>query len=133
MFSFYAIAQRGSGLTALEATALISVWCIPIAGVATLIYGVDFSGISAPALAWTALAQFGSGVVAIVTYTFAIMRLGPSQGSAFIALTPVVVALASDIFLGQPATTLTWVGAGIVSVGVLIASGIFEKRKAAAA
>lgn len=132
VFSFYAIAQRGSGLSALEATALISIWCVPIAVVVSAIYGVDFSTVSVPALAWTALAQFGSGVVAIVTYTYAIMRLGPSQGSAFIALTPVIVALASDLFLDQPATTLTWAGAAVVSVGVLIASGIFEKRRAVA-
>ncbi|MEM8753152.1 MAG: hypothetical protein AAGF90_09270, partial [Pseudomonadota bacterium] len=39
LFACYAIAQRGSGLTALEATALISVWCLPIGAVATLIWG----------------------------------------------------------------------------------------------
>lgn len=128
LFSFYAIAQRGSGLTALEATALISAWCVPIAGIAILIFGVDFSAVSVPVLAWTALAQFGSGVVAIVTYTYAIIVLGPSRGSAFIALTPVIVALASGLFLGKPATDMALVGAVIVSVGVLIASGLFEKR-----
>lgn len=128
MFSFYAVAQRGSGLTALEATALISIWCVPIAGGAALIWGVDFSGVSAPVLAWTALAQFASGVVAVVTYTYATMRLGPSRGSAFIALTPVVVALASDFFLDQPATPLVWAGVAVVSTGVLIASGVLERR-----
>ncbi|MEM7546577.1 MAG: DMT family transporter [Pseudomonadota bacterium] len=129
LFSFYTIAQRGSGLTALEATALISVWCIPIAIVVIAIFGVDFSTVSVPALAWTALAQFGSGVVAIVTYTYAIMQLGPSRGSAFIALTPVIVALASGLFLGKPATDLALVGAAVVSVGVLIASGLFERHR----
>ncbi len=130
LFSFYSIAQRGSGLSALEATALVSVWCIPIASIAVAIFGVDFSGVSNAAIVWTSLAQFGSGVVAIVTYTYAIMRLGPSRGSAFIALTPVIVALASDLFLDDPATPLALAGAAVVSVGVLIASGIFERQRA---
>lgn len=129
LFSFYAIAQRGSGLTALEATALVSFWCVPIALVAIALFGADFSQASWGLIAWTGLAQFGSGVVAIVTYTYAIIRLGPSQGSAFVALTPAIVALASDIFLGQPATPLVWVGVAVVSAGVLIASGVFERRR----
>lgn len=128
LFSCYAIAQRGSGLSALEATALISVWCLPIAGAATAIWGVDFSGVGWPLLAWTAMAQFGSGVVAVITYTYAIIHLGPSRGSAFIALTPACVAVAADIFLDQPATPLVWLGVAVVSAGVLIASGVLERR-----
>lgn len=130
LFSFYAIAQRGSGLSALEATALVSFWCVPIALIAIAIWGVDFSEASVALIAWTGLSQFGSGVVAIVTYTYAIMRLGPSRGSAFVALTPAIVALASDLVLGIPAKPLVWVGVAVVSAGVLIASGIFERRKA---
>ena len=130
LFSFYAIAQRGSGLTAFEATALVSFWCVPIAVVAIAIFGADFSKASWGLIAWTGLAQFGSGVVAIVTYTYAIIRLGPSQGSAFVALTPAIVALASVIFLDQPATPLVWFGVAVVSCGVLIASGIFGRRGA---
>ena len=127
-FSFYAIAQRDSGLTALEATALISAWSVPIAAVAALVWGVDFSAVGPVALGWTALTQFGSGVVAIVTYTYAIQRLGPSRGSAFIALTPAVVALASDLFLGLSAGSFVWAGVIVVSAGVLIASGVMERR-----
>lgn len=132
LFACYAIAQRGSGLNALQATALISVWCLPIAGVAVAIWGVDFGAVGWPVLAWTALAQFGSGVVAVITYTYAIIRLGPSRGTAFIALTPACVAVASDIFLGQPATPLVWLGVAIVSAGVLIASGVLDRRPALA-
>lgn len=129
-FAFYAIAQRGSGLTALEATALISVWSLPVAVAAALVFGADYSTVSPAAIAWTALAQFASGVLAIVTFTYAIMRLGPSRGAAFIALTPAVVALASDLVLGRPATPLIWAGVAVVSAGVLIASGVLERRPA---
>lgn len=132
-FACYAAAQRGSGLSALEATALISVWSLPITLTAALVWGADYSQISGPALAWTALAQFASGVVAIVTYTYAVIHLGPSRGSAFIALTPAVVAVASIIFLGDEASAMTWLGVAVVSVGVLIASGVFERRRAARA
>ena len=132
-FAFYAVAQRGSGLTALEATALISVWSLVIASIIALIFGVDYSGLPPLQLAWAGIAQFFSGVVAVVTYTYGIIKLGPSRGSAFIALTPAVVAAAAEIFLGQPATPLTWIGVGIVSAGVLIASGIFERRMVEAA
>ncbi|WP_340109528.1 DMT family transporter [Pikeienuella sp. HZG-20] len=130
-FACYTVAQRGSGLSALEATALISFWSVPIAGAGALIWGLDFSAASPLVIGWTALAQFGSGVVAIVTYTYAIIHLGPSRGAAFIALTPAVVALASDLFLGQPARPLIWAGVAVVSVGVLIASGVMERRRPA--
>ena len=43
------------------------------------------------------------------------------------AVVPAVVALASDWFLGQPAGPLIWIGVVVVSVGVLIASGLFER------
>lgn len=129
LFSCFAIAQRGSGLTALEATAIISVWSLPLSLLAALIWGVDFTTISPEALVWTAIAQFGSGVVAIVTFAYAINRLGASRAAAFIALTPAVVALASDLFLGEPARPLVWVGVAVVSVGVLIASGVLERRR----
>lgn len=132
-FSVYAIAQRGSGLSALESTALISVWSLPIAGAAWLVFGADFTTVGPAALAWTALAQFASGVLAIITFTYATMQLGPSRGAAFVALTPVIVALASDLVLDQPATPLVWVGVVVVSAGVLIASGVLEREVYAAA
>lgn len=130
-FAFYAAAQRNSGLNALEATALVNFWTLPFAVAAATIWGLDFSSVSWFAIGWTGFAQFGSGVVAIVTFTYATMVLGPSRGSAFIALTPAVVALASDWFLGQPAGPMIWVGVVVVSVGVLIASGMFERQAAA--
>ena len=132
MFAFYAVAQRGSGLTAIEATAVISAWSLVIAGIVALVFGVDYSALPPAQLLWAGAAQFFSGVVAVATFTYGIIKLGPSRGSAFIALTPAVVAAAAEIFLGQPATPLTWAGVGVVSVGVLIASGIFERRRAIA-
>ena len=133
MFSFYAAAQRNSGLDALEATALVNFWTLPAACVMAFGFDLDFSSVSMLAIGWTALAQFGSGVVAIITFTYATMTLGPSRGAAFIALTPAIVALASDWFLGQPASDMIWIGAVVVSAGVLIASGLFERQKAAKA
>lgn len=127
MFSFYAAAQRNSGLDALEATALVNFWTLPMACIIAAVWGLDFSAVGAVAIGWTAIAQFASGVLAIITYTYAVMTLGASKGAAFIALTPAVVALASDWFLGQPASPMTWVGVVVVSIGVLIASGLFEK------
>lgn len=131
MFSFYAAAQRNSGLDALEATALVNFWTLPVAIFVATIWGLDFSAVGWVAIGWTGIAQFGSGVVAIITFTYATMTLGPSRGSAFIALTPAVVAMASDFFLGQPASPMIWIGVVVVSVGVLIASGLFERHRAA--
>ncbi|MFV0473358.1 MAG: DMT family transporter [Pikeienuella sp.] len=127
-FACYAVAQRGSGLDAVQATALLSFWLVPIAGAVALVRGVDFGVVSPGALAWTALAMLFSGVVAIITYTYAVMQLGPSRASAFMALTPAAVALGSDIFLDQPASALVWAGIAVVSAGVLIASGVLERR-----
>lgn len=130
-FSCYAVAQRGSGLSALEATALISVWTLPAALLGALIFGADFSGVPVELIAWTAFAQVASGVVSILAYTFAIIRLGPSRASAFMALTPAVVALAAETVLGEAGNPLVWVGVAVVSVGVLVASGVLERRRGA--
>lgn len=129
-FSCYAIAQRGSGLTALEATALISVWTLPAALLGALVFGADFSGVRVEVLAWTAFAQIASGVVSILCYTYAIVRLGPSRASAFMALTPAVVALAAELALGETTNPLVWAGVAVVSAGVLVASGLWERRAA---
>ncbi|MEM7267663.1 MAG: DMT family transporter [Pseudomonadota bacterium] len=128
-FAFYAAAQRNSGLNAVEATAMVNVWTLPVALVVSAIYGVDFSPVGVGAIAWVGFAQFCSGVVAVITFTYAAQTLGPSKGAAFIALTPAVVAVASDWFLGQPASSMIWVGVAVVSVGVLIASGVFDRRE----
>jgi len=128
LFAFYAAAQRNSGLDALEATALVNFWTLPIACIAASIWGLDYSSVSWVAISWTGFAQFGSGVIAIITFTYATMTLGPSRGAAFIALTPAIVALASDWFLGQPASPMIWIGVFVVSIGVLIAAGLFERQ-----
>ncbi len=128
-FSCYAIAQRGSGLTALEATALISFWTLPAAAFGSLVFGADFSGVPVEQLAWTAFAQIASGVVSILSYTYAIVRLGPSRASAFMALTPAVVAGAAEIALGEHSNPAIWGGVAVVSLGVLIASGLWERRR----
>ena len=130
MFACYAVAQRGSGLTAIEATAVISVWSLVIATGVALVFGVDYSALPPLQLAWAGAAQFLSGVVAVATYTYGIIKLGPWRGSAFVALTPAIVTAASELALGQPATELTWIGVAVVSAGVLIASGVFERRPA---
>lgn len=127
-FACYAVAQQGSGLNALEATALVSFWLLPVTIVVSLFAGVDFTSVSPATLAWTALAQLGSGVIALITFTYAVTRLGSSRAAAYIALTPAAVALASDVFLGMPAKPLVWAGIAVVSIGVLIASGVMARR-----
>ena len=132
-FSAYAISQQGSGLNALEATAVVSFWTLPVAGCVALYHGVDYGGIGVQGLAWNVLTQFASSVIAIVTFTYAANTLGASRAAAFIALTPAVIAVASDLVLDQPASPLVWFGVAVVSAGVLIASGVVSRRRRVAA
>ena len=132
LWAVYTIALRRSGLSAFEATALISVWSaimlLPF-GIVPLIDAVQQN--RGGEIAVQALVQgVLSGIVATVLFASAILRLGPSRAAAFAAAIPALAAILAIPVLGEIPTSLALVGIVATSFGVAFASGALEKRPA---
>jgi drug/metabolite transporter (DMT)-like permease len=67
-----------------------------------------------------------TGVVAFVTFNIGVHILGAVRTGAFIPLVPVLSTLLAIPVLGEMPSPLEWTGVGAVSLGVLLASGVFR-------
>lgn len=121
----YSVSFRRSGLSAIEAAALIAVWSLIAIlpwGAASLLHAVDTA--PAGALAGQVVIQgLVAGVFSIVAFSFAAGRLGPARASALTGLTPLAVLLAASLLLGERLDPVLVAGAVIVAAGVAAASG----------
>ncbi len=120
----YTLAYRGSGLSPVEATALVAFWStlalVPVA----LIHGQSLSALPAATFA----AQFLvhgvlSGAASVAAYALAIRELGAARAAASSALVPGLAALGGVALLGEalPWPTALAVGGACVGVGLLSA------------
>lgn len=73
----------------------------------------------------------GAGIVATWSYGYAVTKLGAPGGAAIGALTPPLATLAALVLIGEIPEWSTWVGVFLVSFGVLLTSGLLEKKEAA--
>ncbi len=125
LFAGYSIALKRSGLTGLEATALVSLWSsalyIPIY---TLALHPRLFDVSHSSLLFSAFYQgVLTNVVSLVAYGRAVSILGASRAAPFAALIPAVTAILSIFILGEFPAPGDWVGIVAVSMGVYLASG----------
>jgi drug/metabolite transporter (DMT)-like permease len=119
-FASYSVAQKKSGLSAWQATALVNIGSIVI----FLPIHVFFlpSRLDSVGLADILVQTFAQGIwvaiLGMVCYAQALRYLGAARGASFGALVPVVTTLLGALALGEqpPATVL--VGALLVSLGV---------------
>jgi drug/metabolite transporter (DMT)-like permease len=132
LWAVYTIALRRSGLSASEATAVISVWsAIALAPFGTLPLVEAFQHGRAAEIAAQALVQgVLSGIIATILFAMAILRLGPSRAAAFAALLPVLVAILAIPALGEIPNTVALIGIVAASFGVAFASGVFNHKPA---
>ena len=90
---------------------------------------VSFSNVSIREIVWVCLLQgVLIGVLAMILYSIAIRCLGAAQTGAFGALTPILALCGGVVFLGETITTGGVMGIFLVAVGVILASGSFEKN-----
>jgi len=132
LWAIYTIALRRSGLSASEATAVISIWSaialVPF-GTMPLIEALQQG--RAAEIAVQALVQgVLSGIVATILFAIAILRLGPSRAAAFAALLPALVAILAIPVLDEIPDALTLIGIVAASFGVAFASGAFDRKPA---
>ena len=134
LWAIYTIALRESGLSAFEATALISVWSaislLPF-GTMPLIDALQ-QGRGAEIAVQALVQGVLSGIVATILFAIAILRLGPSRAAAFAALLPALVAILAIPVLGEIPDALALIGIVAASFGVAFASGVFDRKPAGA-
>jgi drug/metabolite transporter (DMT)-like permease len=70
-----------------------------------------------------------TAVVSLVLYSLGVARLGATSAGAFVAFGPVVAALLAIVMLGERPRVSDWIGIGVITLGVLLASGTFQKAR----
>lgn len=131
LWAIYTIAYKRSGLSSLEATALVSIWsAIVLApfGVPSLIVAVQ-SGLGAAVMVQTLVQGVLSGVIAILLYGVAVSRLGATGGSAFVALVPALAALMAIPVLGEYPSSLALIGIAATTLGVALMTGVMTSLR----
>ena len=130
LWASYTHAFRRSGLTAMQASALIAVWSFLIMATLALVFGVSLPQASLSEIGLQVLSQgILSGLVAMVAYGTAIRTLGGTQAAAFTALTPVLATLGSGFLLGEPIGITEITAAVITGIGVALSTGIATPRR----
>jgi drug/metabolite transporter (DMT)-like permease len=129
LWASYTHAFRRSGLTALQASALIAIWSFLIIGVLALIFGTSLSKASTADIGLQVLSQgVLSGLVAMLAYGTAVKTLGGTQAAAFTALTPVLATIGGSVFLGEPVGVAEVTAAVMTGIGVALSTGIAARR-----
>lgn len=129
-FSIYTIYFRQSGLSPLHGLVIGLFW-----GTLTFVPFLILSGnISFSEVSWYQIANMSilqgvlNAVVALLLYSIAVRQIGTAQAGAFGALTPILALLGGAIFLNETVTMIKTFGVVLVASGVLMASGVFEKK-----
>jgi drug/metabolite transporter (DMT)-like permease len=131
-WSIYTIAFRKSGLNAVQAASLVGLWSV----IALLPFAAaDILRDLQTTPATTLLQQIAiqgllAGVLALILYTTAVTRLGPSRTTAVTAITPVSALLTAFILLGEQPEPLGITGCVLIVAGVVFASGVLVELRA---
>lgn len=130
LWASYTHAFKRSGLTAIEAGAVIAFWSFLIHIGLALIYGTSLGITPADEIALQVLSQgVLSGLTAMVAYGTAVQALGGTQAAAFTAITPVLATLGGGMLLGERIGMLEISAAVITGLGVALSTGIFAARR----
>lgn len=128
--SIYTVMFRISGLTAIEATAYLSLYSLPVLAVWALLTPSALAGHSAGDWAFHAVTQgLLTGVGAVLAYGLAVRHLGAVRGSTANALVPVCAALVGMFLLDETLSALEWGAVIAASMGVAVVNGVFSFRR----
>lgn len=125
--SLYTVMFRISGLTAIEATAYLSLYSFPVLAVWTFLVPEVLLRPDAAEWAFHAVTQgLLTGIGAVLAYGLAVRHLGAVRGSTANALVPVCAALVGMFALGETLGTLEWCAVIAASVGVAVVNGLIR-------
>ena len=122
LWALFTLAVRHSGLTALDAAALVAVPSALLL-LPTLLWSPLPTVSHASIWLWQGLLQgIGAGLLAALCYAHAIRTLGAEVSSALGSLTPVMAAMLAWLLLGETLSQPVWLALGLLCVGVVLAS-----------
>jgi drug/metabolite transporter (DMT)-like permease len=130
VWALYTLAFRGSGLTPWQGAAVVNAWSALLLLPVAALWGVARLA-SAPwtDIAWQALGQgVLAGLLGLVTYMVAVVRVGAAPASLSAAVVPVTTALGAAWLLGEPLTRTT-VGALVLVVAGVAAAAWGSRHK----
>jgi drug/metabolite transporter (DMT)-like permease len=117
----YALAFRSSGLTPLEATAIVAFWSTLGLVLVALWTGSGLGAMPVRELAALALAHgVLSGVVSVAAFALAVRDLGVRRATAFPALVPPLAALGAWAWLGETPGALAAAAVALAAAGVAL-------------
>lgn len=129
LWACYTHAFRRSGLTAIQASALIAIWSFLINLALAFVFGTSLMEVPLPEIGLQALSQgLLSGLAATVAYGIAVQRLGGTQAATFTAITPVLATIGGGVLLGEEIGFAEIAAAVITGAGVALSTGILSKR-----
>lgn len=130
--AIYTLASRGSGLGPWQGAALVNGWSALLLLPLLAIAGAPRLWTAPLAdLAWQAIGQgVVAGLLGLVAYLAAIVRLGAARASLSAALVPLLTAAGGAWLLDEPLSRATVVAAVVVALGVLLAAtGAVDRDK----
>lgn len=130
--SIYLLRMRGSGLTALQAAALISVYSMVVYVPLFIWLWLDTTRLAAVSTTDLVFQAFYQGVLmgAVTLFSLgrAVVLVGPTTAATCLALLPVTGMLMAAVILGEIPSILEGIGAAAISAGAVLAIGILRKR-----
>ncbi len=129
LWSIFSIYYRKSGLTPVHGLAIGLFWGAAVALPPLFIFGeINFSNKTIAEIMSMALLQgILIAVVALVLYSIAVREIGAAQTAAFGALTPILSLIGGFMLLNEAVLFNKFFGIILVTFGVVMASGIFER------
>ena len=130
LWAIYSIYFKKSGLGPVQGLVIGLFWgTVCLVPVLFLTGKVNFNNVSAQEIIVVGLLQgVLIAVLAMLLYSVALRCLGAAQTASFGALTPVLAMVGGTFFLGETITIGSALGVFLVALGVLLASGSFEKK-----
>lgn len=129
LWAGYTHAFRRSGLSALQASALIAIWSFLIHLGLAAIFGMSLTQAPFAEIGLQMLTQgVLSGLAATVAYGLAVRALGGTQAAAMTAITPVLATIGGGVFLGEGIGIAEIAAAVITGIGVALSTGIASRR-----
>lgn len=129
-WAVYSVVFRRSGMTAVEAAAIIALYATIGFGIWAALFGTSLGTQSTEFLISQMVLQgVLTGFVAAFTYGFAVTQLGPSRSAACAALVPVITAFGGLFLLDEPIGAVKGLGIAVTTCGVLLASGALGARR----
>jgi drug/metabolite transporter (DMT)-like permease len=130
LFAIYSVVYRDSGISPAHGLVIGLFWGSLLIGPVMLATGkVTFALANWQDIAMMIFLQsFVIAIAAMFLFSFAVRKIGAPQTAAFGALTPVFALIGGVMFLGEQMTLTKIIGVGLVSIGVLLASGVLSQK-----